>query len=177
MRGPRLIALARAVAWFAGYGAAFMVAYASANLPGDLSPSTALPAARDVATGILLALRIPIINLMTIGLTDLFARGASRSLREHQQAAERTCATLLCAAGLKAWIAARELLAWPEPDASTRVAGVVTIVGGLALAAWYARPLWAPRAYQHLRWTRLELGIASVLLLGIIGLNVSMVLE
>src|SRR5688572_9744754 len=170
MRAPRLIALARAMAWFAGYGAAFMVAYAYASLPDDLTLSSGLSPAGGVQKTMFSALRVPIINLMMIGLADLLARSASRSLREHREAAERACATLLCAAGLKAWLAARDVLSWPEPEASVRIAGVATIAGGVALAAWFARSLWAPRAYQHLRWTRLELGLACVLIAGIVGL-------
>jgi hypothetical protein len=41
----------------------------------------------------------------------------------------------------------------------------------VGLAAWFARPLWAPSAYQQLRWTRLELFVACLLLLAIVGLN------
>jgi hypothetical protein len=167
MRAPRLISLARTLAWIAGYGAAFMVAYAYASLPDELPFSYS----RFAAKSMFAALRVPAINLLMIGLTDLLARGASRSLPEHRQAAERAGATLLCAAGVKAWLAAKELLSLPDADPRVRIAGVVTVVGGVALAAWFARPLWAPEAYRQLRWTRVELLLAGVLVLAIVGLN------
>lgn len=167
MRAPRLISLARTLAWFAGYGAAFMVAYAYASLPDELPLSYSSFANKSMFA----ALRVPAINLLMIGLTDVLARGASRSAPEHRPAAERAGATLLCAAGVKAWLAAKELLSLPDPDPAIRIGGVVTVVVGVVLAAWFARPLWAPEAYRHLRWTTLELLLAGVLVLAIIGLN------
>ncbi len=167
MRAPKLIGLARVLAWLLGYGAAFMVAYSYAAL-GDASSVSRWS---DAAKSILFALRIPVINLLMIGLVDLLSRSAARALPEHRLAAERAGATLLCAAGLKAWLAARELLAWPHANAGVRIWGILTVLGGVALAAWFARPLWAPNAYQHLRWTRLELLVACLLLVAIVGLN------
>lgn len=168
----RLIALARVLSWLAGYGAAFMVAYAYAALPDDLPFSRWTSAPKTL----FLALRIPAINLMMIGLADLLSRSLSRSLPEHRTAAERVGATLLCTAGFKAWIAAREILAWPDPSPAIRVAGILTVAGGVALATVFARPLFAPRAYQQLRWTRVELTVACVLVASVVLLNLPLAL-
>lgn len=167
MRAPKLVSLARTLAWFAGYGAAFMVAYAYASLPDELP----LSYSRFASKSMFAALRVPAINLLMIGLTDLLARGASRASPENRPAAERASATLLCAAGVKAWLAAKELLSLPEPAPAIRIGGVAVVVGSLALAAWFARPLWAPEAYRQLRWTTLELLLAGVVVLAIVGLN------
>jgi len=149
-----------------------MVAYSYAAQPDDMPLSHFASEPKTL----FVALRIPAINLMMIGLADLLSRSLSRSLPEHRTAADRVGATLLCTAGVKAWIAAREILAWPDPSPAIRIAGVLTVAGGLALAAAFARPLFAPRAYQQLRWTRVELTVACVLVASVVLLNLPLAL-
>jgi hypothetical protein len=172
VRASRLIALARVLAWFAGYGAAFMVAYAYAALPDDLPLSRWTNEPRSL----FFALRIPAINLLMIGLADLLARALSRSPSEHRTGAEWAGATLLCTAGVKAWLAAREILAWPHPSPLIRVGGVLSVVIGIGLAAFFARPLFAPDAYRQVRWTRIEMVLAVTLVAGVLLLNLPLAL-
>jgi hypothetical protein len=167
VKAPRLISLARALAWFAGYGAAFMVAYSYAALPDELPLSRWSSAPKSL----FFALRVPAINLLMIGVIDVLARSASRVPPAERIAAERAAATLLCTGGIKAWLVAKELLSWPAPHRWLAVAGAVTVTGGLLLATWFARPLWKAQAYRSVRWTRLELGVLAVLVALIVLMN------
>jgi hypothetical protein len=91
-------------------------------------------------------------------------------------AAERVGASLLVTAGVKAWLVARELLAFPSPSPSLRAAGFFVVVAGLGLAVWFAYPLSQAKVLRELRWTRVEWALGVLLVIGIIGLNVPLVL-
>jgi hypothetical protein len=170
MRPPKLTALARVLAWGAGYGAAFVVAYDYAALPDGLQLSSWSATSKSI----IVALRVPLINLAMIGLCDLIARSLSRAPAEHRVAAERTAATLLVTAGLKAWLATRDLLAsHGEPGASG--AGLLVVVLGLSLTAWFARPLLAAGVTPLLQATRIERAVGASLVAMIILLNLPLV--
>lgn len=168
MRPPKLIPLARVLAWGAGYGAAFVVAYDYAALPDELPLSRWTVAPKSM----FFALRVPLINLAAIGLCDLIARSLSRAPAEHRQAAERAGMALLCTAGLKAWLATQEILSWPEGDRPSAAAAFVVVVVGLTLTLWFARPLLGSGLAPLLRSTPLErvLGISLVAMIVLLNL-------
>ncbi|HEU4578299.1 MAG TPA: hypothetical protein VFS67_08595 [Polyangiaceae bacterium] len=47
---------------------------------------------------------------------------------------------------------------------------MATVLVGIALAVWLARPLATPPALEQLRWTRWELALAVLLLTAIVVL-------
>jgi hypothetical protein len=171
MRAPKLVGVARVLAWGAGYGAALMVAYFYSALPDELPLSRWAVAPKSM----FFALRVPLIHLAAIGLSDLLARGLTRAPTEHRLSAERAGAALLCAAGVDAWLAAREILSLPEPNHQSAAASFLVVVIGLTLAAWFARPLVSGGVTAALRSTRLERAIGASLLAMIVFLNLPLV--
>jgi hypothetical protein len=171
MRAPKLIALARVLAWGAGYGAALIVAYDYAALPDELPLSRWSVAPKSM----FFALRVPLINLAMIGLCDLIARSLKRAPEEQRLAAERTAAALLCTAGLKAWLATKQILSWPDGSRPSAAAAFIVVVLGVCLAAWFARPLLAPTVSPLLRFTRTERMLGASLVAMIVVLNLPLV--
>lgn len=171
MLAPKFVAMARVLAWGAGYGAAFIVAYNYAMLPDELPLTRWTVAPKSM----FIALRIPLVNLSMIGLCELMARSLSRIPGEHRLAAERVAAALLCTAGLKAWLATKEILSLPEANRSSGAASFVVVLVGLLLAAWFARPLLDSGAVRSLRSTRFEQVLGALLIAAIALLNLPLV--
>lgn len=163
--------MARVLAWGAGYGAAFLVAYDYAMLPDELPLTRWTVAPKSM----FIALRVPLVNLSMIGLCELLARSLSRVPPEQRLAAERVAAALLCTAGLKAWLATKEILSLPEANRSGAAASFIAVVLGVSLAAWFARPLLESGAVRSLRSTRFEQVLGALLLLAIALLNLPLV--
>jgi len=171
MRPPRFVALARVLAWGAGYGAALVVAYNYERLPDELPLTRWTVAPKSM----FFALRVPLINLAMIGLSDILARGLSRAPAEHRVAAEQSAVALLCTAGIKAWLAGKEIMSWPEANRWNAMAAFGAVAIGLSLAAWYARSLLTEGVLGALRSTRLERVLGALLLLAIAVLNLPLV--
>lgn len=161
--------MSRVLAWGAGYGAVFMVAYAYPTLPEELRLTrwTAAP------KSLFFALRVPLINLAMIGLCELMARALSRLSREQQLAAQRTSAALLCTAGIKAWLGAQDLIG--EPGTGRGLEAFVLVVLGLTLAGWFGLPLLRGGGARVLRFTRVEQALGALLLIAIAVLNLPLV--
>jgi hypothetical protein len=171
MRPPGLVSLARVLAWGAGYGAILIVAYDYAGLPDELPLSRWTVAPKTM----FFALRVPLINLAMIGLSDLLARSLIRVPQEHRPSAERAGAALLCTAGVKAWLASKEILSLPEPNRSSAAAAFIVVVTGLCIAAWFARPLLGQGGIRGLHSTRLEQALGALLIIMIAILNLPLV--
>jgi hypothetical protein len=171
IRAPGFVGMARVLAWGAGYGAAFLVAYNYALLPDELPLSRWTVAPKSM----FIALRVPLVNLSMIGLCELMTRSLSRVPGEHRLDAQRVAAALLCTAGLKAWLATKEILSLPEDSRSSAVASFIVVVVGLLLAAWFARPLLETGAVRNLRSTRFEQVLGALLLIAIALLNLPLV--
>jgi hypothetical protein len=171
MRSPNLVSMARVLAWGAGYGAALMVAYHYAALPAELPLSRWTVAPKNM----FFALRVPLINLAMIGLSDLLARALIRAPADHRLAAERSAAALLCTAGIKSWLAAKQILSLPDANRPNSVAAFIAIVVGVSVAAWFARPLLGAGVVSALRSTRFERVLGALLLVMIVVLNLPLV--
>jgi len=169
LRSPSLLGLARLLAWGAGYCAAFVVAYDYAQLPDELPLSRWSMAHKTM----FLALRVPLAHLAFIGVCELAARCLSRAPAEQRPAADRVGATLLCTAGVKAWLSAKELIRLPEANPATTLAAFLVMVTGCLLGAWFVRPLLGAGVWSHLRATRLEQALAVLLIALIAVLNLA----
>jgi hypothetical protein len=110
-----------------------------------------------------------------IGLCDLLARILRRAPAEHHLAAERVGAALLCTAGLKAWLATKEILSWPDGSRPSAVAAFIVVVLGVSMAAWFARPLLGAGVSPLPRSTRFERMIGASLVAMIVLLNLPLV--
>lgn len=170
-RSPRFLGLARVLAWGAGYGGALLVAYAYPSLPDELALSRWTLAPKSM----FFALRVPLINLASIGLCEVLARVLGRAPVEQRHVGEWAGAALLCTAGIKALLGALEIIRWPPSRASNAVASFVIVGVGFSLAAWFAQPLLGSGAWRTLRSTRLESVIGAALLLAIALLNLPLI--
>jgi hypothetical protein len=171
MRVPSLLTLTRVLAWGAGYGAAFVVAYNYEALPDELPLSRWTVAQKSM----FFAVRVPLIHIAMIGLCELLARSATRVTGEHRHVAEHAATALLCTAGAEAWLVAREILLLPGSSAGLTLAQLVLVAVGLSVAGWHARPLFESRAAHALRWTRVEQVLCILLLATIVVLNLPLV--
>jgi hypothetical protein len=158
------------LAWGAGYGAALVVAYAYPSLPDELLLSRWTLAPKSM----FFALRVPLINLATIGLCELLARTLSRAPAEQRHAAECAGAALLGTAGVKALLGGIAIVRADERPSGAIVSFVI-VATGLSLAAWFAQPLLAGGGLRALRSTRVERVLGAVLLLAIVLLNLPLV--
>jgi len=170
-RSARFLGLARVLAWGAGYGAALIVAYDYPALPDELRLSRWTMAPKSM----FFALRVPLINLATIGLCELLARILSRAPSEQKHVAECAGAALLCTAGIKALLAGIEIVRWSTPRPSNALVAFVVVATGLSLAAWFAQPLIGAGAWRQLRSTRFEQLLGASLLAVIVALNLPLV--
>jgi hypothetical protein len=166
-RVPSILALARVLAWGAGYGAAFLVAYTYPELPDELPLSRWTVAPKSM----FFALRVPLINLATIGLCELLARALRRAPDDQQKFAELAGAALLSTAGAKALLGALAIVRLPDANPAHSVVSLVVVATGLSLAAWFARPLLAGAGVRGLRSTRLEQVLGALLLVALVVLN------
>jgi hypothetical protein len=172
MRAPSLLTLTRVLAWGAGYGAAFVVAYNYEALPDELPLSRWTVAQKSM----FFAVRVPLIHIALIGICELLARGASRVPQQHRETAERAAAALLCTAGVEAWLVAKEILRLPGASPGLTLAQLTLVGVGLSVAGWYARPLFDSGQARTLRWTRVEQVLCALLLATIIALNLPLVM-
>jgi hypothetical protein len=172
MRVPSLLTLTRVLAWGAGYGAAFVVAYNYEALPDELPLSRWTVAQKSM----FFAVRVPLIHIAMIGLCELLARSARRVIGEHRQAAEHAATALLCTAGAEAWLVAKEILRLPGASPGLTLTQLALVAVGLSVAAWHVRPLLEPGGSRSLHWTRVEQVLCALLLATIIVLNLPLVL-
>jgi hypothetical protein len=171
MRVPSLLTLTRVLAWGAGYGAAFVVAYNYEALPDELPLSRWTVAQKSM----FFAVRVPLIHIALLGLCELLARSARRVTSEHRQAAERAATALLCTAGAEAWLVAKEILLLPGSSSGLTLAQLALVGAGLSVAVWHGRPLLESGAERSLHWTRFEQVLCALLLATIVALNLPLV--
>lgn len=170
-RAPSLIALARVLAWGAGYGAALIVAYDYQGLPEELPLSRWTAAPKTM----FMAVRVPLAHLALIALCELLARCLLRAPAEHRPAAERTAAALLCAAGLKAWLSAKAIISLPDVSPALGAASFAVMAAGVVLGAWFARTLIGSGAARTLRFTRTERALGALLIAALLVLSAPLV--
>lgn len=165
MHAERLLIAARVVAWTIALGAVVAVVIGYESLP-EMIPLTRWT---EVAKSPLLALRVPVINLLTLGLIEVLARGLRRVSRFEKTGAVVT--VLLLTAAAKAAVEAVALLKLPgSSDWSALPLGVILIVG-LGMAAFLGRDLLQRREWQQLQLTRTETAVTIALVAGIVALN------
>lgn len=149
----------------------FLVAYHYPALPDELPLSRWTVAPKSM----FFALRVPLVNLATIGLCELLTRILRRVPPDQQRFAELAGAALLCTAGFKAVLGGLAIVRLPEPNAANTVIAFVVVAAGLSLAVWFARPLLACVGLRGLRSTRLEQVLVAALMATIAVLNLPLV--
>jgi len=164
------LVVARVVAWAIALGAVVAVAISYDSLPDTLLVTRWNSAPKSP----LVALRVPLINLMTIGLIELLSLGLRRAKQFNRSSA--VVVVLLLTAAAKAAIEATSILMLPVSFSWTVIALVAVLFVGLGTAAFLGRELLRPRRWRELQLTRFETAWALAIICGIAALNVPVVL-
>jgi hypothetical protein len=168
---PGLSVFIRVLAWIVAVGAVVAMIIAYDTLPAEI-PVTRWSVAPK---SLLIALRVPLINLMTIGLIEILSAALHRAKRFNQS--DAVVATLLLTAAAKAGIEAEEILRADAPSSWTPIPLVAVLVVGLGTAAFLSRDLLQSERWRELKLTWLETIGAVVLVSGMVPLNLPLVLR
>ncbi len=161
----------RVVAWIAAAGAVVAVLVGYDKLPANIPVTRWTVAPKSL----FIALRVPLINLMTIGLVEIVSPALHRATRFKR--ADAVVSVLLLTAAAKAGIEAGGILVSNVPSSWTLVPLVAVLLVGLGTAAFLGREFLQPRTWQQLQLTQRELTGVVGLVIGIVALNLPLVLR
>ena len=165
------LVVARVVAWAIALGAVVAVTIGYDSLP-DTLPVTRWNTAPKSP---LVALRVPLINLMTIGLIELLSLGLRRAKQFNRSSA--VVVVLFLTAAAKAAIEAIGILMLPVSFSWTLIPLVAVLFVGLGTAAFLGREFLHPRRWRELQLTHVETAGVLALISGIVALNLPLVLR
>ena len=117
----------------------------------------------------LLALRIPLINVLSVGLIELLTRGLRRA--GPAQRADAVAIGLLLTAAAKAGIEATGILLLPTPFAWTLAPLAAVLMIGLGTSSWLGRQWLHAGEWRRATLTGPESLIAAALVAGIVALQ------
>src|SRR5262249_41869904 len=123
----------------------------------------------------LVALRVPLINLMTIGLIELLSLGLRRAKQFDRAAA--VVVVLFLTSAAKAVIEAIGILMLPVSFSWTLIPLLAVLFVGIGTAAFLGREFLHPRHWRELQLTRIETAGVLALISGIVALNLQLVLR
>ena len=171
LRNVKILVVARVVAWAVVAGTIGAVILGYESLPAMI------PVTRwtDAPKSPFIALRVPLINLMTMGLIELLSPALQRT--KGFDRADAVTAALLLTAAAKAGIEAAGILMLPASFSWTLIPLVVVLSVGLGTAGFLTHPLIHPQRYRDLKMTRLESIGALALVTGIVMLNLPLVVR
>jgi hypothetical protein len=161
----RAASAARVIAWAIALGAVCAVAISYDALPAELPVTRWTTAPKSL----FLALRVPLINLLSLGLIEVLWRGLRR-LKDFERA-DAILAALSLTVAAKAGIEAAGILMLPVPFTWTLIPLIVVLAAGLGAAAFFGQDLFRHERWQKLQMTRLETAAAVALVAGIVVLN------
>jgi hypothetical protein len=165
----RAVNAARVVAWAVVVGAVCAVAIGYDSLPAELPLTRWTTAPKSV----FLALRVPLINLMTLGLIEVLSPGLRR-VTDFERAGA-ILAILLLTVAAKAGIEAAGILMLPTPFTWTLIPLVAVLSVGLGLAVFFGRDLLRLERWKQMHMTRPETAGAVALVTGIVVLNLPLI--
>jgi len=160
-----LLVVVRIVAWSIALCAFLAVLIGYDSLPAEL-PVTRWTSAPKIP---LLALRVPLINLLTLGLIEVLWRGMRQVSRFSRGAA--VAGVLLLTAAAKAAIEAVGILRLPDSASWSLLPLAALLLIGLAMAAMLSADFLRDRRWGELQLSRRETAVACVLIAGILALN------
>jgi hypothetical protein len=161
----------RVVAWITAVGAVVAVIIGYDTLPADIPVTRWTVAPKSL----FIVLRVPLVNLMTIGLIELLSPALHRTKQFSR--ADAVVAVLLLTAAAKAGIEAGGILVSTVPSYWTLVPLVAVLFVGLGTAAFLSREFLQPQRWRQLQLTWLEITGAAALVTGIVALNLPLVLR
>ena len=170
MNGRTLVVI-RLVAWATAAAALGAVIIGYDSLPAMI-PVTRWTAATKSP---LIALRVPLINLLIMGLIELLSPGLHRVKGFNR--ADAVIAVLLLSGAAKAGIEAAGIVMLPVSISWTLIPLVVVLSVGLGTAGFLGRELIHPQRWRDLETTRFESIGALAFVTGIVILNLPIVVR
>ncbi len=161
----RNLVMTRVVAWAIATSVVGAVAVGYESLPAMI------PVTRwtEAPKSLLIALRVPLINLMSVGMIESLSPSLRRIKDFHR--ADGVVAVLLLTAAAKAAIEGAGILMLPRSFAWTLIPLVTVLLAGIASASYIGRQLMDPRRWSELKMTATESVAAIACLIGIAILN------
>jgi hypothetical protein len=161
---------ARVIAWGVAVGSVCAVAIGYDSLPAELPVTRWSTAPKSWS----LALRIPLINLLSLGLIEVMSQGLRKV--EGFGRVDAIVTALLLTAAAKSAIEAAGILSLPASPAWTFLLLVAVLLVGLATASWLGRELFHRDLWKQMQLTRWETVAAVVLVAGIVALNLPLIM-
>lgn len=161
----RPLICAQIITWAVALGAVGAVAVAYDSLPDVLPVTRWINAPKSP----LLAVRIPLINVLSVGLIELLTRGLHRS--GPAQRADAVAIVLLLTAAAKACIEATGILLLPTPFSWTLAPLSAVLMIGLGTSIWLGRQWLHAGEWRQATLTGPESLIAAALVAGIVALQ------
>jgi hypothetical protein len=159
----------RVVAWTVALGAVVVLFVGYDRLPAEI-PVTRWTAAPK---SLFIVLRVPLINLMPIGLVELVSPALHRATQFKR--ADTVVSVLLLTAAAKTGIETVGILLSTVSSSWTVVPLVAVLFVGLGSAAFFSREFLRPQRWRHLQLTRLEITGAVAVVAGIAALNLPII--
>ncbi|MBI1323155.1 hypothetical protein GC170_08200 [bacterium] len=161
----------RAVSRILTIGALLAVVFCYGSLPNELPVSRWHSAHKTW----LLAVRVPVINLLSLGIIEVYGRSLSRYRRNSN--ANWIGPVLAVTAGIKALVESIEMLLLPTRHSIFAIVLIATVLAGVAFSIWCGRDLLKNENWKTLKSTCNEKAAMAALGATIIGLNVPLFLR
>jgi hypothetical protein len=161
----RTVIATRVIGWMLALGAVGAVAIGYDSLP-EILPVTRWT---DAPKSMYIALRVPVINVLTMGLVELLSPGIRRAT--DLKAGNAIEATLRLTVAAKACLEAIGILLLPASNSWSLAPLAAVLVIGLGTAALLGRRLLVGQRWQKMQMTRPESAGALAVVLGILALN------
>ncbi|WP_044965938.1 hypothetical protein [Sorangium cellulosum] len=157
----------RLFSWASALGVVTLVALLYDRLP-ELLPVTRWSSA---PRSLLLALRVPSINLMSLVLIEALSRALLRS--SPQADAQGVATALFLTIGMKALIEGAELFLLPTRSPLIPWALVAAVVGGVGVAVARGRRIFLGPARQTIHFDRVEKLVAAFAIASLVALQLA----
>lgn len=161
---PGFVAI-RVVSWILALGALLIVVFGYTYLPDDLPVSRWHSAPKTWP----LVVRVPLINLFSLGLIEVLGRSLSRY--DGDLTTKWITPVLLATAGAKAIIESIEMLPFLDGSPVFVILLVTTVAAGIASALWCGKHLLSNKQWKKLTMTTMEKLVTATLITAIFILN------
>lgn|GEM_PF-1977234 len=171
--GPsrRLLTVTRVISWSLAIGALLAVIFHYGALPNELPVSRW----RTSEKTWLLAVRVPLINMLTLLGIEVLGRSLARF--EGGSTVFWTAPVLSLTAGTKAAIESAEFLALPQRSQIYLALLIGSITAGIAVALWCSRILLANGNWNKLATTFAERIVLAALAAAYVALNLPLFVQ
>jgi energy-converting hydrogenase Eha subunit A len=164
-----ILRVARLVAWVAAIASLVQVCLHYDQLPEQLP----LTRWRSAPKSWLIALRAPVINLLSLGLVEVLTTSLRRVPGFTR--GQLVTAILLLVAGRKAVTLAYQLIHLPAELHALTIVTLAVAVSGVATAAFMTRDLLRAEQLRRLTWTKAESALTLTLGLALAALELPLI--